>query len=164
MTILNDHFNQFACWPFSSHFSIVITIPHDPFLHNAPWCMSSQCSMAFVITMLQDQFHHNTPSPLSSRCTMKPLITKLHGTCQHNAPEFLSSQCSMTMLSQFSMTTLITMLADHFPHISLLSLQFPIAPFFTMLHDACHHNAPWLLRSEERRVGKECRSRWSPYH
>ena len=25
------------------------------------------------------------------------------------------------------------------------------------LHDCCH-------RSEERRVGKECRSRWSPYH
>ena len=23
---------------------------------------------------------------------------------------------------------------------------------------------PELLRSEERRVGKECRSRWSPYH
>src|ERR1044071_2690897 len=23
---------------------------------------------------------------------------------------------------------------------------------------------PHLLRSEERRVGKECRSRWSPYH
>ena len=23
---------------------------------------------------------------------------------------------------------------------------------------------PVLLRSEERRVGKECRSRWSPYH
>jgi len=23
---------------------------------------------------------------------------------------------------------------------------------------------PWVLRSEERRVGKECRSRWSPYH
>src|SRR3712207_1475260 len=22
----------------------------------------------------------------------------------------------------------------------------------------------WALRSEERRVGKECRSRWSPYH
>ena len=22
----------------------------------------------------------------------------------------------------------------------------------------------WTLRSEERRVGKECRSRWSPYH
>src|SRR5256884_8441476 len=23
---------------------------------------------------------------------------------------------------------------------------------------------PWRTRSEERRVGKECRSRWSPYH
>ena len=22
----------------------------------------------------------------------------------------------------------------------------------------------WQFRSEERRVGKECRSRWSPYH
>ena len=22
----------------------------------------------------------------------------------------------------------------------------------------------WKKRSEERRVGKECRSRWSPYH
>ena len=24
--------------------------------------------------------------------------------------------------------------------------------------------SPELTRSEERRVGKECRSRWSPYH
>ena len=24
--------------------------------------------------------------------------------------------------------------------------------------------SPWEARSEERRVGKECRSRWSPYH
>ena len=23
---------------------------------------------------------------------------------------------------------------------------------------------PFIIRSEERRVGKECRSRWSPYH
>ena len=26
------------------------------------------------------------------------------------------------------------------------------------------NNLAWLYRSEERRVGKECRSRWSPYH
>ena len=26
------------------------------------------------------------------------------------------------------------------------------------------HAVDFLLRSEERRVGKECRSRWSPYH
>ena len=26
------------------------------------------------------------------------------------------------------------------------------------------HNSIYFVRSEERRVGKECRSRWSPYH
>ena len=25
-------------------------------------------------------------------------------------------------------------------------------------------SVPYVTRSEERRVGKECRSRWSPYH
>src|ERR1041385_5734027 len=40
-------------------------------------------------------------------------------------------------------------------HQSLLSL-FAIAAMFGTGH--------WLYRSEERRVGKECRSRWSPYH
>ena len=30
--------------------------------------------------------------------------------------------------------------------------------------DPCSVEKLALLRSEERRVGKECRSRWSPYH
>src|SRR5256885_11015014 len=30
--------------------------------------------------------------------------------------------------------------------------------------EALLHDAHVLMRSEERRVGKECRSRWSPYH
>ena len=30
--------------------------------------------------------------------------------------------------------------------------------------DAADNNAVSITRSEERRVGKECRSRWSPYH
>ena len=29
---------------------------------------------------------------------------------------------------------------------------------------ALQHSIAYNLRSEERRVGKECRSRWSPYH
>ena len=32
------------------------------------------------------------------------------------------------------------------------------------LATASHEPEDLLLRSEERRVGKECRSRWSPYH
>ena len=31
-------------------------------------------------------------------------------------------------------------------------------------HDQLHRNMAKTTRSEERRVGKECRSRWSPYH
>ena len=31
-------------------------------------------------------------------------------------------------------------------------------------YDEWKMNSYFLLRSEERRVGKECRSRWSPYH
>jgi len=34
----------------------------------------------------------------------------------------------------------------------------------TTLFDATETDSPQALRSEERRVGKECRSRWSPYH
>ena len=33
---------------------------------------------------------------------------------------------------------------------------------YTYLGD--NARAPYGTRSEERRVGKECRSRWSPYH
>ena len=31
-------------------------------------------------------------------------------------------------------------------------------------YNIIYHDAAMRLRSEERRVGKECRSRWSPYH
>ena len=41
-------------------------------------------------------------------------------------------------------------------------------PFFTFnefpLVEIPITTSPFLTRSEERRVGKECRSRWSPYH
>ena len=30
--------------------------------------------------------------------------------------------------------------------------------------DASTYQGAFIGRSEERRVGKECRSRWSPYH
>ena len=32
------------------------------------------------------------------------------------------------------------------------------------IREEWNHNVSQLTRSEERRVGKECRSRWSPYH
>ena len=44
-------------------------------------------------------------------------------------------------------------------------LDIPISVITEML-DSCKENLHRLIehRSEERRVGKECRSRWSPYH
>src|SRR5688572_31067882 len=47
------------------------------------------------------------------------------------------------------------------PHIRLDPRPPPTAPR-TSSH--CWSSAAAATRSEERRVGKECRSRWSPYH
>ena len=41
---------------------------------------------------------------------------------------------------------------QNFESVLAKSMQMPVIVDF------------WADRSEERRVGKECRSRWSPYH
>ena len=51
----------------------------------------------------------------------------------------------ITALLRHLIATLLTILL---PAVSALPITAPVV----------------LLRSEERRVGKECRSRWSPYH
>ena len=43
-------------------------------------------------------------------------------------------------------------------------LSLLIAILFTLSLNAGGGKAKIVFRSEERRVGKECRSRWSPYH
>src|SRR2546430_9693670 len=47
------------------------------------------------------------------------------------------------------------------PKSSLLYLLRPMARLGYLVRSA---DGRYQLRSEERRVGKECRSRWSPYH
>ena len=42
--------------------------------------------------------------------------------------------------------------------------QFGVISPRTCGHCSINETLWWALRSEERRVGKECRSRWSPYH
>ena len=52
----------------------------------------------------------------------------------------------------------------------ILTLLFTIAAWLFYHNSEIKYGAAapdtpfWLTRSEERRVGKECRSRWSPYH
>src|SRR2546430_13485719 len=43
------------------------------------------------------------------------------------------------------------------------SIRSPTVPCDTGQHERLASH-PYTQRSEERRVGKECRSRWSPYH
>src|SRR4029434_6048880 len=54
-------------------------------------------------------------------------------------------------------------------HTSSTNATYIIANFILCtihLHIQCYHamQGHCIIRSEERRVGKECRSRWSPYH
>ena len=46
----------------------------------------------------------------------------------------------------------------------LICIGIALASFFVVYKWATSVESYRWVRSEERRVGKECRSRWSPYH
>ena len=52
---------------------------------------------------------------------------------------------------------LVGIIANGYPHQSVATLGLQTV-------DEAYYATKTAVRSEERRVGKECRSRWSPYH
>src|SRR5256885_17269188 len=83
-----------------------------------------------------------------------------------------SAQAPVTMVSAVSMNTIwkrkITITPTSY---ELPARKYPVCPkrpqvfpSAEMEYSALSGERPPRLRSEERRVGKECRSRWSPYH
>ena len=57
------------------------------------------------------------------------------------------------------------------PTVTLYEIEAPLVAkkaqpgqFIILRVDENGERIPITIRSEERRVGKECRSRWSPYH
>src|SRR5256884_2664931 len=51
------------------------------------------------------------------------------------------------------------------PHVFSDRMLRPGDPvYYDILHSYMGYRTCYYRRSEERRVGKECRSRWSPYH
>ena len=47
---------------------------------------------------------------------------------------------------------------------TLLTIEAVLSRRFSLVRAHTGAEAVDMFRSEERRVGKECRSRWSPYH
>src|ERR1017187_1621267 len=54
--------------------------------------------------------------------------------------------------------------AERLPHVHHGELDFAALFEPQPVVERRHAGLGAILRSEERRVGKECRSRWSPYH
>ena len=70
---------------------------------------------------------------------------------------FMSCKTIYVMINSFlSEEEKMIVAAHELGHIILHRSQLKMAP----MQDDTLYN----MRSEERRVGKECRSRWSPYH
>ena len=88
---------------------------------------------------------------------MKPDVpgtTPTNGTSP--PPAILPAFPESMLLSAFSSAWLSMLL--------LLSLRLVFASLLLLLLLALSLLIKTSMRSEERRVGKECRSRWSPYH
>ena len=97
---------------------------------------SQQLSILFILVYIcQSQ------SPSSSYLPFPPSVS----ICLFSTSVFLFLPCKLVHLYGFSNST--------YMH-SYTIFVFLFLTYFT-LYDS---------RSEERRVGKECRSRWSPYH
>ena len=70
--------------------------------------------------------------------------------------------CAKYFLPSSPFTRILRRLACASPKLE----QLPTSKYFFCLgdHASTSHDLTLRSRSEERRVGKECRSRWSPYH
>ena len=106
------------------------------------------------------------PSLYSSLLSL--LLSTLPAPLHPSSPSLLSS-------SPYPHLSTCSFLLSPFPSPSLPPLPLPqplypsasppdfLSPLY--LHPSLYLSSlPTPLRSEERRVGKECRSRWSPYH
>ena len=67
--------------------------------------------------------------------------------------------CFTEKNESLSITKIANITGDHKSRISRISKSLENFGYIRKIR-----NGEFKIRSEERRVGKECRSRWSPYH
>ena len=112
------------------------------------------------------------------------LVTGLGTGTEATWQALLDSQSAVRRITRFDASSLRTQLGAEIPDFDAASFvprrslrnmtrddQLAVAGAALAVRDAgsvlAHHDAAeagLFIRSEERRVGKECRSRWSPYH
>ena len=81
------------------------------------------------------------------------------------ALEIVKAQASVRIMSEEELTSMVRALAREIQNIAegAEPEAAKSSPAPTRFRSKSSRTGA-LLRSEERRVGKECRSRWSPYH
>ena len=115
----------------------------DPFTHLP--CSSSRCSPAVLLSTetltaaAQDSDIFHTSAKVSTLPAQRArVLNSLEPSTEHNPPTLPSLP------------------------LSIIRICMSEAP--RVVHPLAHTKIRSGTRSEERRVGKECRSRWSPYH
>src|SRR5256885_7353663 len=80
--------------------------------------------------------------------------------------DWSSDVCSSDLVTDLTGQPLATPVVRHFTTAGGVDLITPQVTIVSPANGAVNvpTNTLVQLRSEERRVGKECRSRWSPYH
>ena len=86
-------------------------------------------------------------------------LLELYDTYSNNVFRLAMSFLGNTADSEDIVQNVYTKLIEKSPHISKGKEK---SYLLTMTANMCRNHLK--SRSEERRVGKECRSRWSPYH
>ena len=81
---------------------------------------------------------------------------------------FLSEKDSRHVVRYYENDIITTSEPKRYDIFILMEYLTPVEEYIKhrgfLVQDVCKLGLDILSRSEERRVGKECRSRWSPYH
>src|SRR6266849_2361589 len=97
--------------------------------------------------------------------------------CLDDLINFVHCEYIFTYVYQFLLTFFFCFQAEDGIRLPLVTgVQTCALPILSAIRSSCRWNGSrasaaswssswsWRIRSEERRVGKECRSRWWPYH
>ena len=88
------------------------------------------------------------------------------GGCHYYQADIFDNN-TLSISKEYITDTITNHALDYLEKMSNEHSPFYLSVHYTAPHspwDASEHPQEYLDRSEERRVGKECRSRWSPYH